>query len=117
MNIQITTDANIDGNEDLRRHIEGAVTESLDRFSDRITRVEVFLSDESSSAKSRNDDKRCVVEARLAGLRPIAVTHRTGNVLQAVEGAVEKLEKTLDRTLGRLKDVRNHIVDASTEEP
>jgi ribosomal subunit interface protein len=117
MNIQITTDANIDGNEDLRRHVEELVTGSLERFGDRVTRVEVFLSDESSSAKSRNDDKRCVLEARLAGLRPIAVTHRTGNVHQAIDGAVEKLEKTLDRTLGRLKDVRNHIMDASTEEP
>jgi ribosomal subunit interface protein len=116
MNIQITTDANIDGNEELRRHIEDVVAGTLERFSERITRVEVYLSDESSSAKSRNDDKRCVMEARLAGLRPIAVTHQTGSIHKAVDGAVEKLEKTLDRTLDRLKDVRNHIVDSSTED-
>jgi len=106
MQVQINTDANIDGNETLRQHIDTVVTSALERFGDRITRVEVHLSDESSSAKSRKDDKRCLMEARLAGLRPIAVSHRTGDIRQAIDGAVEKLEKIVDRTLGRLNNVR-----------
>lgn len=116
MNIHITTDAHIDGREGLRHHIEGVVAGGLGRFGDRVTRVEVFLSDEGSGTKPGGGDKRCVMEARLAGLRPIAVTHRKGTIHQAIEGAMDKLEKTLDRTLGRLKDVRAHVVDANTEE-
>jgi ribosomal subunit interface protein len=104
MQIQINTDANIDGNETLRHHVEGVLETALKRFSDRVTRVEVHLSDEASSSKSRANDKRCLMEARLAGLRPIAVTHQTATVHQAVDGAVEKLETILDRTLGRLSD-------------
>ena len=106
MQVQVNTDGNIDGNETLRQHIDTVVTSAMERFGDRVTRVEVHLSDESSSAKSRKDDMRCLMEARLAGLRPIAVSHQTGDIHQAIDGAVEKLEKIVDRTLGRLNDVR-----------
>jgi ribosomal subunit interface protein len=116
MQVLISTDAHIEGNEALRRRVEAVVTGALERFGDRITRVEVHLSDESSSAKSRDDDKRCVMEARLSGLRPIAVSHQTGDIDQSVDGAVDKLEKLLDRTLGRLGDVRSHVVEERPEE-
>jgi len=114
MHVQINTDANIDGNEALRQHVDTVVTTALERFGARVTRVEVHLSDESSSAKSRKDDKRCLMEARLAGLRPIAVSHQTGDIRQAVDGAAEKLEKIVDRTLGRLGDVR-HAADVKVD--
>jgi ribosome-associated translation inhibitor RaiA len=44
------------------------------------------------------------MEARLAGLKPISVSHRAGSVDLALDGAVEKMERTLDRTLTRLHD-------------
>jgi ribosomal subunit interface protein len=106
MQIQINTDANIDGNESLRQHVTAVLESTLERFGNRVTRVEVHLSDESSAAKSRNNDKRCLMEVRLAGLKPIAVTHETDTVHQAVDGAAEKLEKILDRTIGKLADAR-----------
>ena len=61
------------------------------------------LTDENG-AKSGDDDKRCVMEARLNGLRPITVTHRGATVDQAVSGAAHALERTIDSTLGRLHD-------------
>jgi ribosome-associated translation inhibitor RaiA len=76
----------------------------LGRFEDRITRVEVHLSDENSRSKSHGDDMRCVMEARLAGLAPITVTEQAATVEQAVGGAADKLEKSIDRTLERLHD-------------
>jgi ribosome-associated translation inhibitor RaiA len=66
--------------------------------------VEVHLADENSRAKGGQDDKRCTMEARMAGLQPVAVTEQAPNLMQAVSGAAEKLEKTLDRTLERLDD-------------
>jgi len=104
MQIQVNTDNNIKGSEELTRHVEAVVEGALGRFGDRITRVEVHLSDESSSAKSRDNDNRCVMEARLGGLQPITVTHDAASVEQAFDGAADKLEKTLERTLGRLHD-------------
>jgi len=104
MHIQVNTDNHIEGNADLTRQVEAVVEGALGRFSDRITRVEVHLSDESSSSKARDNDKRCVMEARLAGLRPITVSHQGAALEQALDGAADKLAKTLDRTLGRLDD-------------
>jgi len=104
MQVRVTTDNNFVGNDRLSGQVEDVVTDALARFSDRITRVEVFIGDENSSAKSGQKDKRCTMEARLAGLQPVAVTEQAESLDQAVRGAAEKLEKTLDRTLGRLSD-------------
>jgi len=66
MQIQINTDSNIEGNERLAQQVEAVVRDALDRFSAQITRVEVNLSDEDSDKKFGAEDKRCLLEARLA---------------------------------------------------
>ena len=104
MKIQVNTDNHVEGSEELTQQVESAVEDALRRFSERITRVEVHLSDLSSSSKTRDNDKRCVMEARLGGLRPITVSHQDGSVEKAVDGAADKLKNTLDRTLERLDD-------------
>jgi ribosome-associated translation inhibitor RaiA len=102
MLIQINTDNNIEGNENLSLQVEGRLREALDRFSSQITRVEVSLSDENSAQKFGTRDKRCLLEARLAGLRPIAVSHEAATMELAVDGATEKMKHSLESTLGRL---------------
>ncbi len=106
MQIQVHTDNHIKGSERLTQYVKATVESSLERFRDRITRVEVHLKDETSSSKSRENDKRCVMEARLAGLQPITISHEGTTLEQAIEGAADKMVKTLDRTLGRLDDSR-----------
>ncbi len=76
MKVQINTDSNIEGHDELVQQVEAVVRGALDRFSEQITRVEVYLSDENSDKKFGTDDKRCLLEARLAGLQPIAVSAR-----------------------------------------
>jgi ribosome-associated translation inhibitor RaiA len=102
LQIQINTDSNIESNERLVRQVEAAVRSELDRFSGQLTRVEVHLSDENSAGKFGAEDKRCLLEARLAGLQPISVSDQAATLEQAVEGAIEKLKRSLDSTLGRL---------------
>jgi ribosome-associated translation inhibitor RaiA len=102
MLVRVNTDNNIVGSDRLSQDVQDIVTEVLGRFSDRLTRVEVHLADENSRAKGGEKDKRCTMEARAAGLQPIAVTEQAPALMQAVSGAAEKLEKTLDRTLERL---------------
>jgi len=104
MQIQVNTDNHVEGGEELTRQVEAVVEGALGRFSDRVTRVEVHLTDESSSSKSRDNDKRCVMEARLNSLQPITVSHDGSSLEQALDGAADKLEKTLKRTVGRLYD-------------
>lgn len=107
MTIQINTDHNIHGREALVVHIKGVVEDSLSRFNRQITRVEVHLSDENGESNGKAD-KRCVMEVRLEGRQPVAVTHHASNVDQAIEGAVHKLERMLEHTLGRLHNHHSH---------
>lgn len=102
MQIQLSTDNHIVSSMELTHQVEAVVKKALSHFGDRVTRVEVYLSDENSSQKSAENDKRCVMEARLAGLQPIAVRHQGAFLDQAIDGAAAKLEKTLKRTLERL---------------
>jgi ribosomal subunit interface protein len=104
MQILINTDNHIDGNEGLRAHVESAVAGAMERFGNRVTRVEVQLTDENSSKKGGDNDKRCAMEARVAGLSPIAVSDLAPTVHQAVDGALGKLEKTLERTFAKRDD-------------
>jgi len=105
MQIQVNTDNNIEGREALAAHVTGVLDGALGRFNDRITRIEVHLSDENGH-KSGQNDKRCMLEARLEGRQPTAVTHQAETLDQAVHGAAEKLERALETILGRLRDRR-----------
>ena len=102
MKIQIHTDNHIHGRESLATQVESVVEGALSRFSARITRVEVHLGDENGR-KPGTDDKRCMMEARLEGHQPLAVTHHAATLDDAVDGAAEKLKHSLDHTLGRLQ--------------
>lgn len=102
MHIQINTDSNIEGNDALTQQVEALVRDTLDRFSEQITRVEIHLSDENSDKKFGTGDNRCLLEARLAGLQPISVSDQAATLEQAVDGALKKLKRSLDSTLGRL---------------
>jgi ribosome-associated translation inhibitor RaiA len=111
LQIQINTDRHIEGHEALAAQISSIVESSLSRISDSITRVEVHLSDENSAKKGGNDDIRCVMEARLEGRQPSAVTHQAATVDQAVEGAAEKLARMIESTLGQLRDQKRDRTD------
>lgn len=102
MQVRINTDNNIESHETLTQQVEAVVVGALGQFSDRITRVEVHLSDENSH-KFGSNDKRCLMEARLAGLQPIVASHQAATLQQAIDGAAEKLKRSIDRVLGRLE--------------
>lgn len=104
MEIQFNTDKNIKGTENLTAPLSKMISEDLSRFADYITRVEVHLSDENGSKDGIND-KRCLLEARMKGKQPIAVSNVAGSNKDAVKGAIEKLTASLDTIIGRL---RNH---------
>ena len=101
MQVQLNTDRHIDAHDELAHQVETVLEATLGRFADQITRVEVHLSDENSQ-KGGGDDKRCLLEARLAGLEPVAVSHQAATLPQAIDGAAQNLARALERTLGRL---------------
>jgi len=105
MKIQLNTDHHIDGTEALAAEVSATLEQALERFSEHLTRVEVHLSDENGG-KSGQQDQRCMLEARLEGRQPVAVTDQAATLVQAVDGAAHKMARLLDHTLGRLHDHR-----------
>ena len=115
MQIQINSDHNIQGHESPAASVRATVENALKRFSEHITRVEVHLGDENGDKRGR-DDKRCMMEARLEGHQPVAVTHHAATLGQAIDGAAEKLVHLLEHTLGRLHSHRSHAAEPMAAE-
>ena len=95
MNIEIRTDKNIHGSERLISYVRAELTQEFQRYSERITHFSVHISDENGE-KTGDHDKRCMIEARPAGLKPVAVTHKAGNIDASIHGAIDKLKRSLE---------------------
>lgn len=105
MQIHVTTDHNIEGREKLIAYVTGEVEHALGRFRERVTRVDVHLTDEKA-AKSGQEDKRCVLEAHVTGHPPSAVTSHAVTLHQAVDGALQKMKRALDSVVDQQKQHR-----------
>ena len=103
MEIQFNTDNNIKVSNELRVSLTSLISNELSRFNDHITRLEVHLSDEDGHKDGQND-KRCMIEARLEGMQPIVVTNHADSHELAVTGAVDKLKSSIDTIEGRLRN-------------
>jgi ribosome-associated translation inhibitor RaiA len=103
MQVKTNTDHNIEHREALDHHVDTVVKDALDHFAEYITRIEVHLTDELGK-KPGESDKRCMMEARLTGHQPIAVNDHAPTVHQAIQGAVEKLRRVIERTLEKRND-------------
>ncbi|MEO6540840.1 MAG: HPF/RaiA family ribosome-associated protein [Ferruginibacter sp.] len=100
MTIQFNSDNNLTVHEEFREKLKSTLSEELNRFSEHITRLEVYLSDENGSKFGPND-KKCLLEARVEGRPPIAVSAGAGNYELAVDNAVDKLKSSLNTVFGR----------------
>ncbi len=102
MLIQINTDNHIEGRERMEAYFRSVLEENLQRFEDQVTRLEVHLGDENSE-KFGTDDKRCMIEARLAGKQPVAVINHSDTIEKAFNGAIDKIKKVLATTFDKMK--------------
>lgn len=103
MQVLVNSDHHIVGDEELTGRVQGVVEGRLDRFEGRITRVEVHLNDLNGS-KLGERDKRAMMEARIGGLKPIAVSHEAPTLTEAIHAAADKLERAIEHALGKLQD-------------
>ena len=102
MQIQFNTDNTIEGHERMQSHFTNEISESFKRFEDKITRVEVHVGDENNE-KFGVDDKRCLIEVRLAGKNPIEVTNHANTIEKAISGSADKMKKLLTTTFEKLR--------------
>jgi ribosomal subunit interface protein len=104
MQVQVETDNHVEGREKLIEHVEGVIRDAVDRYEDQVTHVHAHLGDVNSAEKSGDRDMRCMLEARVAGVKNIAVKHHAESLHLAIEGAADKLTNALESTLGKLQD-------------
>jgi hypothetical protein len=100
MTTQVNSDKTVAVDARTKSFVQGEVERILKTFTARLTRVEVHLSD-VNSRKSGPADKRCLIEARVAGARPFS-TSATANALPAAIGqALRKMQRSLRSFFGR----------------
>lgn len=115
MHFQVRTDNHIENNESLSESIRGDVDNTLiPRFGEQLRRVEVYLQD-MNGHKTGGRDIRCAIELHLAGYPAIAVDNKADSVDEAVNGALTKSLRALEKALGRLND-RGETISMSGQE-
>jgi len=105
MQVQLNTDNRVQGAESLAAWAEKELKDRLARYRDQVSRIEVHLSDVNGE-RVGGDEKRCLLEARLTGRAPVAVSHSAPKVAEALYGAAEKLVRALDSALGKARDAK-----------
>ncbi len=100
MQFQFNSDSSVMGTENVAERIEASVRQKLARFEDRLTRLEVHVSDENAR-KGGDDDKACMIEARPRGGKPIGVTEHASKVDDAARKAANTMAQRLERVLGK----------------
>ena len=105
--VQVNTSNDIENKEALERWASDYLNEQLARYAQDLTSIEVQLTDENHAAKGGGIDKRCMLEARVTGRAPVAVTNYAPDQNLAIRGACDKLAHALDHAFGKL-DRREH---------
>jgi hypothetical protein len=100
MKIQVNSDKTIALDASLIRFVEGEVQRLLGRFAIRLTRVEIHLSDVDNTKRGR-PDKRCLIEVRPTGARPLSASAKATTMASAVSQALGKIQRSLTTFLGR----------------
>lgn len=107
MIVQINTGNSVEGGAAMDAGLEKLVRQHLSRFQDRLTRVEVHLTDENGS-RGGPDDKTCVIEVRPTGFDPVKVTDKSATIHQAMTGALGKVITALERVQGKRTSRKGH---------
>lgn len=102
MTIQINTDNTLNGDRQRQDFFKSQITESLKRYQSHITRIEVHLKDENGKKDGFNDVS-CMLEARLEGRQPIAITNQANTIDLAVTGAIDKIKTAIGSILGKIQ--------------
>ncbi|MCH5690133.1 hypothetical protein LWM68_41440 [Niabella sp. W65] len=102
MIIQLHADKNLSIHEEYALKLNNIIAKELNRFAELLTRVELHLSDENAQRKTK-EDKKCIIEAKLKGTPPVAVSNHGDTYDRAVTGAILKLKAGLNTVVGKMQ--------------
>lgn len=103
MKIQFNTDKNIEGTAALETFVSEKISRGLKHFVDKITRIEVHLSDQNAD-KEGPDDIQCKIEARIEGKQPVMVVSKSESKEKVLDEAVDKMKARLGSIMEKMKN-------------
>ena len=106
MQIQIHP-GDVHTSEAIEAHVREQVTHAVGHFMARVTRVEAFLHDDNG-LKHGKTDKRCVLEAHVAGAKPIVAESQGDDLYAAIKAAGGRLHSALKHSLDRQEAHKSH---------
>ncbi|WP_445116872.1 HPF/RaiA family ribosome-associated protein [Acinetobacter sp. WZC-1] len=115
MNIEIRTAKNIHNSERLITYVREELIQEFQRYSERITHFLVHISDENGD-KGGDNDIRCMVEVKAAGIKPVVVTHKAKNIDLSLHGAIDRVKRSLEHVLEKKEHPRGHQARIIDEE-
>jgi ribosome-associated translation inhibitor RaiA len=100
MQIQLNSAQGVSMSPALEEHINRQLQRVDRRFGERLTRIEVYLTDVNGPKGGLN--KLCKLEARPRGGDPLMAELLQEDAYDAVSGAVKRLESVLGNHFGKL---------------
>ena len=97
MLIQVNA-GDVQSSDALTAKVNEEVHTALKRVESSITRVEAHLHDDNAH-KSGSNDMRCVLEARIAGMKPLTVEESSDDLYKSIHLAAQKLGRAVTHTL------------------
>jgi ribosome-associated translation inhibitor RaiA len=95
MKIEFHTDKDARGSKASTDSYVTQVASALGPFSEVITHLDAYLSDEDPAQTGVNT-KKCKLETRLENRKPIAVTDQSDTYEKAIDNALDKLTASLN---------------------
>lgn len=102
MHVQINAAEGIEVSDAFAQHIHHSLETVEKRFGDRLTRVEIHIKD--INGPKGGPDKHTTLEARPRGLEPVIAESTVDDAYEGVRMAAKRLEKVLDKRLGKLDE-------------
>ena len=106
MQVLVNTANEIKGSDALVSRVQEMAEDAIGRFSDQVTRLEIYIADENGP-KAGVDDIRCTAEARVAGRPHIAVRSHSSTLEIAVSSALDKLVHALEHSMEKVSSRRD----------
>lgn len=90
--------------ESLKKHVQRAAHQALDRFESKIESVEVTLADVNGPRKG--EDMLCRIVVKLQRLSTVVVEHCDRDLYVAVDRAAGRTKRAVRRNINRPRDAR-----------
>lgn len=96
----------------MAEHLRIVAYDALQRYGERVTRVEAHLGDGQGPTRHKGGRIQCTVQAHVKGIDAVVTSDRGGSPHQAIEGALRKLRRAIGHAISK-RDPDEHGAEAA----